>query len=102
MIFTINKWRVSISFKANRPWTYSRIYKYEYGMRIVWYRLSVSIDDMELVHIPICKLCDSDEIGEVHAGDESWTMCRSCRAIEQGYKYISLKEYERRSNGQDR
>lgn len=44
--------------------------------------------------IPICICCNFDEIGEIFRGDEGWTVCIKCGAIEQGYYYIIKEEYE--------
>ena len=39
---------------------------------------------MKIYAIQACKECDSTEVGEQSAGDESWTICRSCQSVEQG------------------
>lgn len=46
--------------------------------------------------IGLCACCGSPEIGEVSMGDEGWTVCQECQAVEQGYVYISVKEAEER------
>lgn len=39
-----------------------------------------------------CAECGSLDIGEVTAGDEGWTVCNDCQAIEQGYDYVNICE----------
>jgi hypothetical protein len=40
--------------------------------------------------VPTCVDCGSFEIGEKWSGDEGWTICDDCGAIEQGYKYLDI------------
>tara|TARA_Y100001938_G_C8055526_1_gene414183 strand:- start:773 stop:1087 length:315 start_codon:yes stop_codon:yes gene_type:complete len=40
--------------------------------------------------VPTCAECGSDNIGEKCAGDEGWTVCDDCGAIEQGYEYVDI------------
>ena len=42
--------------------------------------------------VPTCAECGSFDIGEKTAGDEGWTICDSCGAIEQGYEYVTICE----------
>lgn len=44
--------------------------------------------------IPVCHLCGSPEIGEKFSGDEGWTVCDNCGAVEQGYDYVTESELE--------
>lgn len=65
----------------------------------VWrkgWRLTLYIEDGTAETVPTCRECGSLEIGEVSRGDEGWTACRDCCAIEQGYTYISKREAERK------
>lgn len=43
--------------------------------------------EREVAH---CELCESQNIKEHFAGDEGWTICEDCRAIEQGVDYLDL------------
>lgn len=42
--------------------------------------------------IEVCAECESKNIKEHFAGDEGWTICEDCNAIEQGYKEVKCKE----------
>lgn len=44
--------------------------------------------------ILICALCSSSDISEQFSGDESWSVCGNCGAVEQGYDYVTDEEYE--------
>jgi len=46
--------------------------------------------DEIMYEVPTCTECGSFEIGEKWAGDEGWTICDNCRAIEQGYDYLDI------------
>ena len=42
--------------------------------------------------VPTCAECGSFDIGEKFKGDEGWTICDDCNAIEQGYDYVNVCE----------
>ena len=42
--------------------------------------------------VPVCAECESGNISEKCHGDEGWTICDDCGAIEQGYEYVSVCE----------
>lgn len=44
-----------------------------------------------LFEVTRCKACNSDEVSDERAGDETLTVCRSCRGIEQG-TYITYED----------
>jgi|TARA_R110000787_G_scaffold87489_4_gene186390 hypothetical protein len=39
-----------------------------------------------------CAECGSFEIGEKWRGDEGWTICDDCQAVEQGYTEVCVCE----------
>ncbi len=99
----IGKYRIEIS----KP------YKVQFGLRYYKHRWYDSNTDayakslfLGLLHIhwfdadiedtAICAVCGSADIGEQSCGDEGWTMCSECGAIEQGYDYISYRDAEER------
>jgi hypothetical protein len=95
--FALGRWDVTLSTTAKRAWTDLKVFRTESGGRhVAWGRLSLCVDDGTAECVPTCAECGSDEIGEVSAGDEGWTVCQSCRSIEQGYTYISIREVESR------
>jgi hypothetical protein len=61
---------------------------------LVFGKLSIHIQDMELECHAICAECNSPEIGEVSFGDDGVTVCPDCQSIEQGYRYVSANELE--------
>lgn len=63
---------------------------------LVWGRLSIVWGQPHLEEIGLCAECGSSDIGEVRSGDEGWTVCQDCRAVEQGYEYVTVDEAERR------
>jgi hypothetical protein len=79
---------------ARWPWTHFRVHKYDTHRHIVWGKRSLIIGQPHLEEIAICACCRSTEIGEKGAGDESWTVCDDCGAIEQGYEYITMEQAE--------
>lgn len=46
------------------------------------------------IEIPVCKMCQSSEISEKFSGDEGFTICDNCGAVEHGYDYLTEEEYE--------
>lgn len=94
--FTVGKWAVTFSTRARRPW--SRIHSWrdrDTTCRMwVWGRFSLELEDWTAEVYPICACCGSADIGEVSYGDEGWTVCQSCQAVEQGYDYVNLIQYE--------
>jgi len=54
----------------------------------------LDIENVSLKIHPLCSECNSPDIAEMHMGDEGWTVCRSCRSVEQGYVYVDLETYE--------
>lgn len=99
MIFNIKQYRFSIQLKSKYYGAFFKAFKCtEEGVvytRILSIgRLQFELEDMETEHIATCAVCDSTEIGEVSKGDEGWTVCQDCGSVEQGYKYISQRQYE--------
>ena len=90
--FSIGRWDIEFSNRARCEWTHFRVHKGEASRHIVWGRLSLVVEDGTAPVVATCAQCGSLEIGEEHAGDEGWTVCRDCRSVEQGYKYISRRE----------
>jgi hypothetical protein len=77
---------------VHKPRREDRVYRH-----YVWGRLSLIIEDAVIEVYPICAQCDSPDIGEVHAGDEGWTVCQDCQSVEQGYRYISKRQWDSNS-----
>lgn len=94
MRLTILNWIVSASLRARWDWTHFRIHRTEYSTHLVWGKLSIQIENWAIQCHAVCAECGSGEIGEVSSGDEGWTVCQSCQSVEQGYRYVNLKEYE--------
>jgi hypothetical protein len=101
---------LEIDFHARCKWSHFRIHRHgwragapRYNIKdvcyrhLVWGRLSIIFGQPHLQEVPICAMCDSPDIGEVSAGDEGWTVCQDCGAIEQGYRYVTTEEFERMS-----
>lgn len=94
MNINIFKYVVRIKFYARKSWTHLKLHKTEHTRHFVWGKLSVYIEDSTYPAYPVCEMCNSSEIGEQGIGDEGLTVCNECGSIEQGYKYLSLKEIE--------
>lgn len=92
--FTFFNWDIRCGFTARHSWTHFRIHHGESTWHLVWGRFSLHIENWTLEIHKLCGECGSADIGEVCAGDEGWTVCGSCRAIEQSIKYVNLREYE--------
>lgn len=90
--FEIGRWLITLSTTRKRN-AFCRT-KTEIGWRFYWRHLSLEIEDWSAEVHPLCAPCGSVEVGEVSSGDESWTVCGSCRSVEQGYRYVNLKEFE--------
>lgn len=80
---------------ARHKWTHFKIHKREMYKHLVWGKLSVIFGQPHLEEVRFCAECMSSECGEVSAGDESWTVCRECRSVEQGYIYMTMEEAEK-------
>lgn len=91
---SIGRWDLQISNRARHPFTHFRIHRREHYRHLIWGKLSLIIEDGTLEVHPVCAQCDSPDIREHSYGDEGWTVCNSCRSVEQGYRYISKREYE--------
>jgi len=96
--FSLFQWDISIDLAALRDWNEFKVFKdrSEGYFHLVWGRISILIENGELECIPTCAECGSEEIGEISSGDEGWTVCLSCRSVEQGYTYISRRAFDRR------
>jgi hypothetical protein len=90
---SIGKWDIRVT-PARQPWNHLRLHRKEAGRHFVWGRLSVVVEDGTAEVVPTCACCGSLEIGERFAGDEGWTVCSDCGAVEQGYRYVSRREAE--------
>lgn len=89
---TIGQWDIEISASALCEFTHMRRHRRDAGWHFVWWRFSCVIDDWTAEIYPLCAECDSPDIGEVSCGDEGWTVCRDCRSVEQGYRYVNKRE----------
>lgn len=45
-------------------------------------------DPVKLTEVRLCKQCSSQSISEKFCGDEGWSVCENCGAIEGGSKYV--------------
>jgi hypothetical protein len=95
MRFTIGKWEIDANPRARRPWTHMKLHKNSGNPHFVWGRISIAFTNMD-TEIGVCVVCGSDSIGEISYSDEGITRCNDCGAIECGYEYITLREFERR------
>jgi len=93
MNLSLGKWDIRTN-RALWPWNHFKIHRTEAGRHIVWGRISLTVEDGTAEVVPVCAECGSIEIGEVSAGDEGLTVCRACRSVEQGYRYVSNREWE--------
>lgn len=94
MRFTILNWDVSIRLSALCAWTHFKIHRRESYSHLVWGKLSITIENWTIECHALCAECDSPDVGEVSIGDEGFTVCQSCRSVEQGYRYVNLREFE--------
>ena len=44
--------------------------------------------------VSMCACCQDTECCEVFSGDEGWTICPGCGAVEQGYDEMSERRAE--------
>lgn len=94
MSITVFKHEISLHLGAKCKWSHIKLHKAEGTKHLVWGKLSLYIEDLTSAHYAVCAECNSSEIGEVSTGDESLTICDGCRSVEQGYKYLTKREYE--------
>ena len=92
--FTILNWDIRLS-TARRSWFEFKVYPSIDGYHIVWGKLSLMLTNWTLEVFPLCAECNSTDIGEVYSGDEGITRCDDCGAIEGGYRYVNLREYDK-------
>lgn len=95
--FTLFRWDCNVGLTALWHWGHFKIHRTDFSWHLVWGKLSVMIENWTLELHPLCAECDSADIGGVGCEDESWTVCRSCRSIEQGIRYVNLREYDKAS-----
>ena len=86
---------IELSLRARWPWSHFRVHKYEYYTHVVWGKLSFEFGQSHLMPVTLCKECDSDAVGGVSYGDEGWTVCDDCGAVEQGTYEVTLEEFEK-------
>lgn len=91
MIFSIGKYDVELSLRARRPLSYLRLHKGIDQYHLVWWKLSIIVEDGMSECVTLCKECGSAEVGEICYGDEGVTVCRDCNTIEGGYTYVSRR-----------
>jgi hypothetical protein len=92
--YTIGKYIFEFGTYNRRKITEFKKYKYENETVWAWWKFHFSITDWTLEIYSSCACCGSISIGELGCGDESWTVCKGCGAVEQGYKYLNLIDYE--------
>jgi hypothetical protein len=94
--FTVGRWVIEISTRARREWNHIHHWRSREttAQSWIWGRFVFGIEDWTAEVYPLCAQCDSPDIGEVSCGDEGWTVCQSCRSVEQGYRYVNLREFE--------
>ena len=93
--FNFFKWDIEIHLRARRTWFEFRVFKGDGTTHLVWGKLSIHAEDATDAHYAVCAECQSDEVGEVHFGDEGLTVCQSCQSVEAGYQYLTKREFER-------
>jgi len=94
--FKIFNYTIEISNHARHKWSHFKIHDYGTHKHLVWGRLAVIYGRPDLEEVSFCACCESPECREIGCGDESWTVCPDCGAIEQGYLYLSVLEAEAR------
>ena len=92
--FTLGRWDVSVSRARRSFLEFPRKRRTENGMHCIWGIFSLSIEDRLTECYAVCACCNSPEIGERFSGDEGWTVCEECGAVEQGYEYLNKIQYE--------
>lgn len=92
--YTLGKYDLQLG-RALRPWSYFKVHKTDTTWHLVWGSISLFIEDWTAKVYTCCKVCQSPDIGEKSLGDESWTICESCGSIEQGYRYLNKREWEK-------
>ena len=80
--------------RARWPWSHFRVHIYDTYLHIVWGKISLVIGFPGLEEIEVCSYC-SESVEGVGAGDECWTVCPGCRAIEGETHYVLLSDYEK-------
>lgn len=91
--FTLGRWDIYLSRALLAPWEF-RKRRTDNGVNLVWWVFSLDVADWTVECYGTCACCNSPDIGERHAGDEGWTVCGECGAVEQGYLYLNKHAYE--------
>lgn len=92
--FTFFNWIVEADLRARHRFSHFRIHRTEYSRHLVWGRLSILLTNWTIECHALCGECGSASIGGIGAGDESWTVCESCRSVEGRINYVNFVEYE--------
>lgn len=95
---TLGRFDIELKFNARRDWREGVLVFKQRGhsgyRHIVWGCISLVIENWTAPDYAVCAQCNSPEIGEKFVGDEGWTVCADCGAVEQGYKHLTKREYE--------
>jgi ssDNA-binding Zn-finger/Zn-ribbon topoisomerase 1 len=98
MWLKFNFWKWYINFSpAKHRWNHFEIYnnsQYIYT-HIIWWKFSLCIQNLIEEVYPLCSQCGSQDVYEKYMGDEGFIICNDCQSVEQGYRYVSLKELRR-------
>jgi hypothetical protein len=100
MNWTIGRYDINIKFVPKRR---RARFWLAFSGPAYWYRqlgpLSITVEDAEAPVNAACGDCGSPSGSEglksVSCGDEGWTYCTSCEAIEPKIEYLSKRQLEK-------
>lgn len=85
---------IELNLRAKHKWSHFKIHKKNYYNHLVWGKLSVIYGQPHLEPI----LVHDDCLGEItRMGEDLIDICEFCGVVEGSTYYITMEEFERRS-----
>lgn len=94
MRFTLGRYDIRLHAHAKWPWTHLKKHVHEDGFHWVWGKLSLVVEDHTIECHPVCGLCDSPDLSNIHYEDEGWLICNDCRTVEGAIRYVNKRQLE--------
>lgn len=92
--YSLGAFDVKLSFNARCTWNSLNLYRHTGAWHLVWYKVSIHVENATLPNYTVCAECNSPDCREVQYGDEGLTVCGDCQSVEQGYRYLNKREFE--------
>jgi len=92
--FTLGNYIFDIGLTSRHNWDHFKIHQTEYSRHLVWGKLSIQVIDNSIECHPVCGECGSSSLHNSSVGDETFSICESCRTIEGKVDYVNYSTAE--------